>query len=157
MTEIIPTEAIERRIFILRGRKVMLDSDLAGLYDVETKYLVRQVKRNIGRFPPDFMLRLTRAEFLRCHFGTSKRGGRRYPPYMFTEQGIAMLSSVLNSERAIKVNILIMRAFVRLRELIAANKTYLSGHLSLRRNFVVPTSFRIRSCSRVRRVTHSRI
>jgi len=99
----------------------MLDSDLAGLYAVETKQLNRAVKRNIERFPADFMFQLTEDEtaFLRCQSGTSKkeRGGRRYLPYVFTEQGVAMLSSVLTSARAIQVNILIMRVFTRLREL----------------------------------------
>lgn len=102
----------------------MLDSDLAELYGVETKRLLEQVKRNIDRFPADFLYQLTEKEFthLRSQFATSKRGGRRYPPYAFTEQGIAMLSSVLHSERAIKVNITIMRAFVKLRELLLSNK-----------------------------------
>ena len=106
---------IESRIFRIRGRKIILDSDLAMLYGVETKYLTRQVRRNIKRFPGDFMFKLTQAEFLRCQNVTSKRGGRRYLPYAFTEEGVAMLSSVLNSERAIIVNIHIMRAFVNLR------------------------------------------
>ncbi len=108
---------IESIIFQTRGRKVILDSDLANLYEVETKYLTRQVRRNMKRFPEDFMFRLTRNEFLRCQNVTSKRGGRRYLPYAFTEEGVAMLSSVLNSERAIAVNIHIMRAFVNLRRL----------------------------------------
>jgi hypothetical protein len=99
----------------------MLDSDLAGLYGVETKQLNRAVKRNPDRFPADFMFQLTEDEtvFLRCQSGTSKieRGGRRYLPYVFTEQGVAMLSSVLNSSRAIQVNILIMRVFTRLKDL----------------------------------------
>ena len=103
----------------------MFDRDLAGLYGVETKVLNRAVKRNLQRFPPDFMFQLTQdeAESLRCQIGTSNegRGGRRYLPYVFTEQGVAMLSSVLNSERAITVNIEIMRAFVKLRELLASN------------------------------------
>lgn len=108
---------IESRIFQIRGRKVILDSDLAMLYGVETKYLTRQVRRNLKRFPEDFMFRLTQEEFLRCQNVTSKRGGRRYLPYAFTEEGVAMLSSVLNSERAILVNIHIMRAFVNLRRI----------------------------------------
>lgn len=102
----------------------MLDSDLAALYQVETKLLNRAVKRNIKRFPPDFMFRLNSEESdsLRFQFGTSKaRGGRRYRPYVFTEQGVAMLSSVLNSDRAVNVNIEIMRAFVRLRRMLSAN------------------------------------
>lgn len=120
---IVPTEQIENRIYLLRGQRVMLDDDLAILYEVETKVLNRSVKRNLRRFPEDFMFQLSTKEFesLRCQFGTSKRGGRRYPPYAFTEQGVAMLSSVLNSRRAIQVNIEIMRAFVRLRQMLSSN------------------------------------
>jgi hypothetical protein len=121
----IPVERIERSILFLRGQKVMLDADLAALYGVETRRLVEAVKRNIGRFPADFMFQLTREEFdiLRSQFATSSSwGGRRYTPYAFTEQGVAMLSSVLHSERAIQVNVAIMRAFVRLREMLASNK-----------------------------------
>lgn len=111
--------SIESRIFQIRGKKVMLDKDLAFLYSVETKVLIQAVKRNIRRFPEDFMFQLTKEEFnsLRSQFVTSKRGGTRYLPYAFTEQGVAMLSSVLNSERAILVNIHIMRAFVNLRRI----------------------------------------
>ena len=121
---VVPVERIESRIFLVRGEKVMMDSDLAKLYGVETKMLLRAVKRNIGRFPSDFMIQLSKEEFenLRFHFGTSSQwGGRRYPPYVFTEQGVAMLSSVLTSERAVKVNIEIMRAFVKLRQMLASN------------------------------------
>src|SRR5205807_6173053 len=104
----------------------MLDRDLAKLYEVPTKRLNEQVRRNLRRFPEDFMFQLTReeADALRSQFATSKpnRGGRRYRPYAFTEQGVAMLSSVLNSDRAIEVNIVIMRAFVRLREILATHK-----------------------------------
>jgi hypothetical protein len=111
--------SIEKRIFEVRGRQVMLDEDLADLYGVETKRLIQQVKRNLKRFPEDFMLRLTKAEAeaLRSQIATSNdgRGGRRYAPYVFTEQGVAMLSGVLRSDRAIAVNIEIMRAFVELR------------------------------------------
>ena len=110
---------IENKIFQIRGKKVMLDRNLAKLYGVETKQLTRQVRRNSKRFPEDFMFELTRREyqdFLRCQFGTLKRGKHsKYLPYAFTEQGVAMLSSVLNSERAIIVNVQIMRAFVNLR------------------------------------------
>ncbi|MEK7850310.1 MAG: ORF6N domain-containing protein [Deltaproteobacteria bacterium] len=117
---------MERSILLIRGQKVMLDSDLAELYDVETKVLIQAVKRNIDRFPSDFMFQLTNQEVigLRSQFVTSKpgRGGRRYPPYAFTEQGVTMLSSILKSKKAIEVNILIMRAFVKLREMIASNK-----------------------------------
>ena len=123
---IVPIERIKQSIYVIRRHKVMLDSDLAMLYGVETKALVRAVKRNIERFPPDFMFQLSKSEnesFLRCQIGTSKegRGGRRYLPYVFTEQGVAMLSSVLRSRRAIEVNIAIMRTFVKLRELLASN------------------------------------
>jgi hypothetical protein len=108
---------IEQRIFLIRGQRVMIDSDLAGLYDVETKAFNRAVRRQIFRFPPDFMFQLTSAEWdnLRSQNAISSWGGRRYLPLAFTEQGVAMLSSVLSSERAIEVNIAIMRAFVKLR------------------------------------------
>ena len=125
MKALVPIELIEKKILVIRGEKVMLDADLAELYGVETKMLMRAIKRNIDRFPADFMIQLDKEEFenLRFHFGTSSQwGGRRYLPYVFTEQGVAMLSSVLNSERAIKVNIEIMRAFVKLREMIASHK-----------------------------------
>ena len=125
MKAVIPVEMIEKKILLIRGDKVMLDADLAELYGVETKILVRAIKRNVDRFPSDFMIQLNKEEFenLRFQFGTSSRwGGRRYLPYAFTEQGVAMLSSVLNSDRAIKVNIEIMRAFVSLRQLLASNK-----------------------------------
>ena len=116
---------IERRIFLVRGQKVMLDADLAALYRVPTKSLNLAVKRNVERFPEDFTFQLTDDEVagLRFHFETSKRGrgGRRYLPYAFTEQGVAMLSSVLRSSRAVQVNIAIMRTFVRLRELLLSN------------------------------------
>jgi hypothetical protein len=121
---LIPTERIEKAILLLRRQKVMLDADLAALYGVETKMLVRAVKRNINRFPTDFMFQLSKKEFdnLRFHFGTSSYwGGRRYRPYAFTEQGVAMLSSVLHSQRAIQVNIEIMRAFIRLRQMLASH------------------------------------
>src|SRR5437867_9033050 len=125
--QLIPSETIERRILLIRGHKVMLDNDLAQLYGVETFNLNKAVKRNLGRFPADFMFQLTKPEFKRLTFqtGISKsrgRGGRRTPPYAFTEQGVAMLSSVLNSKRAVQVNIVIIRAFVRLREILATHK-----------------------------------
>jgi hypothetical protein len=117
---------IERRIYQIRGHKVMLDADLAELYGVPTKVFNQQVSRNRDRFPADFMLQLTAGEdhALRSQFVTSKtgRGGRRYAPYAFTQEGVAMLSSVLHSQRAVQVNIGIMRAFVRLRELLATHK-----------------------------------
>jgi hypothetical protein len=119
-------DQISQSILILRGHKVLLDADLAQLYGVATKVLVQAVKRNIERFPEDFMLRLAVEEWqhLRSQIVTSNpiRGGRRYPPYAFTEQGVAMLSSVLSSPEAIAVNIQIMRAFVHLRELLTSNK-----------------------------------
>jgi hypothetical protein len=120
---IIPTERIRNSILLIRGHKVILDRDLASMYGVETKALKRAVKRNIERFPSDFMFQLTKKEFeiLRCQFGTSSWGGTRYPPYAFTEQGVAMLSSVLRSKRAVAVNIAIMRTFVNLRQILAGN------------------------------------
>ncbi len=121
---LIPVEQIERSILVIRGQKVILDKDLALLYGVETKFLVRAVKRNFDRFPSDFMFQLSSEEFdhLRCQLGTSSsRGGRRYAPYAFTEQGVAMLSSVLRSSRAVSVNIEIMRAFVRLRQMLSSH------------------------------------
>ena len=123
--DLIPGGRIEKAIYLIRGEKVMLDRDLASLYEVETGALNRAVKRNLQRFPQDFMFQLTTEEsdILRCQIGISKRGrgGRRFLPYVFTEQGVAMLSSVLNSERAILVNIEIMRAFVKLRQMLASN------------------------------------
>jgi len=131
MDTIITGEIIERKILLIRGQKVMLDIDLAELYGVEVKQLKRQVRRNIDRFPADFMLQLSKDEYdpLRRHFGTLKRGEHsKYLPYVFTEQGVAMLSSVLNSKRAVQVNIAIMRAFVKLREMITSHKD-LAGRL----------------------------
>jgi len=124
MKELIPSEVIENKIYLIRGQKVMIDIDLARLYGVELKRLNEQVRRNIRRFPVDFMFQLTTNEFnkLRSHFATTKYRMRRYMPYAFTEQGVAMLSSALNSERAIDVNIAIMRAFVRLRRVLATHK-----------------------------------
>ncbi len=139
--ELIIEEKIEGLIITIRGLKVILDSDLASLYGVDTKQFNRAVKRNFDRFPSDFMFQLTIEEFesLRCQFGTSKKnqnlisqtviskgkGGRRYLPYAFTEYGVAMLSSVLNSERAIKVNIEIMRIFGKLRQIISTHEDLL--------------------------------
>ena len=120
---IVATDRIAAAIQIIRGQRVMLDRDLAELYGVATKVLIQAVKRNADRFPGDFMFQLTEQEFnnLRSQIVTSSWGGRRYPPFAFTEQGVSMLSSVLRSERAIHVNIEIMRAFVRLRQLLASN------------------------------------
>jgi hypothetical protein len=122
--EIIPVDLIARSIHLLRGQKVMLDFDLAALYRVATGALNRAVKRNRERFPADFMfqLRAEEARNLRCQSGISSWGGRRDNPYAFTEQGVAMLSSVLRSERAVKVNIAIMRAFVKLRGILETNR-----------------------------------
>ncbi|HJP95236.1 MAG TPA: ORF6N domain-containing protein [Pyrinomonadaceae bacterium] len=133
----VTVELIERKIYLIRGQKVMIDFDLAELYGVATKRLNERVSRNEKRFPRDFMFRLTKeeTESLRSQFATSKpdlrsqfvisntgRGGRRYLPHAFTEQGVAMLSTVLNSEQAIGVNIAIMRAFVRLRQMLETNE-----------------------------------
>jgi hypothetical protein len=117
---------VERRIYLIRGYKVLLDEDLAELYDVPTKHLNQQVRRNRKRFPNDFMFQLTKeeTEILRSQIAISRstHGGRRSLPYVFTEHGVAMLSSVLNSDRAIEVNITIMRAFIRLRQLLESNQ-----------------------------------
>jgi len=121
----VPVELVARRIVVIRGQRVMFDSDLAELYQVQTKNLNRAVKRNDSRFPADFKFQLTEEEVesLRRQNGASNgRGGRRYLPFVFTELGVAMLSSVLNSARAVQMNITIMRAFVRLREVVAGNR-----------------------------------
>jgi hypothetical protein len=129
---LVPPDRVTQAILLVRGQKVILDGDLANLYEVETKALNRAVRRNLDRFPEDFMFQLTTEEFtnlrfqsgtsnLRSQSGTSRWGGRRYRPYAFTEQGVAMLSSVLHSARAIRVNIEIMRAFVRLRQMLATH------------------------------------
>jgi alpha-ketoglutarate-dependent taurine dioxygenase len=125
--QIIPPQRIEKSIFLIRGQKVMLDADLAELYQVSTKVLNQAVKRNEDRFPTDFMFQLTPEEFtaLRSQIVTLESGRgrhRKYLPHAFTEQGVAMLSSVLRSKRAVSVNIEIMRAFVRLREILATHK-----------------------------------
>ena len=140
MSQLVPIERIEQKIFLLRGQKVMLDSDLAELYGVNTKVLNQAVKRNRERFPEDFMFQLTpeEAQNLKFHFGTSSsepglrsqnvtlkhgRGQhRKYLPFVFTEQGVAMLSSVLKSRRAALVNVAIMRAFVKLRQMLASHR-----------------------------------
>ena len=119
----VPIEKIQNRILLIRGHKVMLSPDLAELYGVQAKVLIQAVKRNINRFPPDFMFQLSEEEFsnLRSQIVTANWGKIRYPPYAFTEQGVAMLSSVLRSERAVRVNIEIMRAFVRLRRMLSSH------------------------------------
>ena len=121
---IVPEEVIVTKIYFVRGMKVMLDRDLAELYQVETKQLKRQVKRNLDRFPEDFMFELTKNEydFLRSQIGTLKRGAHpKYLPIVFTEQGVSMLSSVLNSKQAINVNIQIMRIFTKVRQMLTDN------------------------------------
>ncbi len=125
ITDLIPQGVIENKILLLRGKKVMLDRDIAMLYGISTGNLNKAVKRNIERFPDDFMLQLTKDEekSLRFHFGSLKRGQHaKYLPYAFTELGVAMFSSVLHSKKAILVNIAIMRFFVRLKEIISAHK-----------------------------------
>ncbi len=133
---LIPSEKIINKIYLIRNKKIMFDKDLAKLYDVKTKALKQQVKRNLDRFPEDFMFELSEKEFknwknkildqnnssLRSQIVTSKRGGSRYLPYVFTEQGVAMLSSVLKSKKAIQVNIQIIRTFTKLREILLTHK-----------------------------------
>lgn len=134
------TDLIEIRnlIYEIRGQKVMLDSDLAKLYEVETKYLNRAVKRNIQRFPDEFMFQLTKSEWesLRCQFVTFKNDVRKYLPYVFTEQGVAMLSSVLNSEQAIQINIRIMKTFVAMRKLAIEHKDLQEQITELKQYFI---------------------
>lgn len=125
MSNLIPVERIESKILLIRGQKVMLDRDLARLYGVETFNLNKAVKRNPGRFPTDFMFQLSKEEYkaLRFQFGMLERGRySKYLPYAFTEHGVAMLSSVLHSERAIMVNIAIMRAFVKIKQVLSTHK-----------------------------------
>lgn len=121
---VITPTSLARQIYVIRGQRVMFDSDLAVLYGVPTKQLKRAVQRNIERFPEDFMFNLTSQEVinLRCQIGTSSWGGGRYIPFVFTEHGVAMLSSVLRSKKAVQINIRIIRAFVQLRDLLASNK-----------------------------------
>jgi hypothetical protein len=140
-----PSERIERAILLIRGQKVMLDSDLAALYGVPTRRLNEQVRRNRDRFPSDFMFELTAPETsaLRSQIATSNtgRGGRRYAPLAFTEQGVAMLSSVLRSGRAVQVNIEIMRTFVKLRQVLATHKDLARKLEALERKY--DTQFRV--------------
>jgi len=138
MATLIPVESIVDKIILLRGEKVLIDRDLAELYDVETKQLKRAVRRNINRFPEDFMFQLTKEEYrsLRSQFGTLKKGAHsKYPPMAFTEQGVAMLSSVLNSDRAIEVNIAIMRAFVQLRKTLDSHVEFARKLADLEKRF----------------------
>ncbi|MFA6980359.1 MAG: ORF6N domain-containing protein [Ignavibacteriaceae bacterium] len=124
--QLLPVESVINKILVIRNQKVILDRDLAVLYNVETRTLKQAVRRNIKRFPEDFMFQLTKEEFMNWRsqivMSSSDQKGLRYFPFAFTEQGVAMLSSVLKSERAIEVNILIVRAFVRLREIISTHK-----------------------------------
>ena len=135
----LPVERILKSILVIRGEKAILDADLAGLYGVETGALVRAMKRNTERFPPDFMFQLSDEEWaaLKCQIGISNegRGGRRTAPYAFTEQGVSMLSSVLRSERAIAVNIEIMRAFVQLKRMLATHADLARKIESLERKY----------------------
>ena len=135
--EILPRDRIDRAIYLIRGDKVILDQDLAVLYEVETKALVQSVKRNRSRFPTDFMFQLSDAEFeeLKSRIVTSNRSGRRTRPYAFTKHGVAMLSGVLRSRRAILVNIEIMRAFVRLRRLLLSQEALAHKLESLERRY----------------------
>ena len=134
---LVPVSRIENAIFMIRDEKVMLDKDLATMYGVETKVLVQAVKRNIDRFPQDFMFQLNNNEFknLRSQIVTSSWGGRRTAPYAFTEQGIAMLSSVLRSKRAVLVNIEIMRTFVKLRRILSTHSELARKLASLERKY----------------------
>ena len=148
MAKLISVEVIATKILEVRGKRVMFDADLARLYDVSTKVLNQAVKRNIERFPEDFMFRLTweEAHFLRSQFVTLKKEGEfesskrgkhiKYLPYVFTQEGVAMLSSVLNSRRAIRVNILIMRAFVKLKELLLTHRDLAVKIEALERKYV---------------------
>ena len=131
----IPEKTIINKIYVIRGSKVMIDRDLAELYEVETKVLKRAVRRNILRFPEDFMFELSDEELLnlRCQFGTSSWGGVRYAPMAFTELGVAMLSSVLKSDRAIMVNILIIRIFTKIRDLVSTHHEILEKLKQLER------------------------
>jgi len=153
LNEQILSKITEKRIFMIRGQRVMIDSDLADLYQVKTKELNKSMKRNSERFPTEFMFQITPEEFesLRFQIGTSKiegRGGRRTPPFVFTEQGVAMLSSILKSSLAIQVNIVIIKTFVRLRQIVGNNQEILkrlgdlekeSSHHKLRINEVFQT------------------
>ena len=129
-------KVITNKIFLIRGLRVMLDFDLSEMYEIETKQLKRQVKRNRQRFPKDFMFELTQKEFenLRCQFGTSRWGGSRYRPMAFTQMGVSMLSSILNSNTAIEINIRIMRVFNRVSELLLSHKDILIKLQQLEKN-----------------------
>lgn len=161
MKELIPVEIIESKIYLFRGHKVMLDRELAELYMVPTRVLLQAVKRNIQCFPEDFMFQLDNDEFmnLRSQIVTSSsgHGGRRYLPYVFTEQGVAMLSSVLNSERAVQVNIAIMRTFVKLRQMLSSNAEMARKLEALKRNMTRNLRLSLmRSASLWRRLSRKR-
>ncbi len=138
-TSLIPIEIIERKIYLIRGMKVMLDSDLALLYGVSAKRLNEQVKRNLKRFPLDFMFRLSETETkkvdsLRSQIATLKRGqNRKYLPYVFTEHGVTMLASVLNSEKAVEISIYVVRAFIKLREILTTHKNLIKEFEKMKR------------------------
>ena len=154
----VAAERVGQFILIIRRQRVLLDEDLAALYGVETRSLVQAVKRNPERFPPDFMFELSAAEWaaLRSQSVTSKpgRGGRRYAPYAFTEQGVAMLSSVLNSDRAIAVNIEIMRSFVRIRKLLEVDKSLARKFDRLERKFESHDQAIVGILSAIRQLMH---
>jgi hypothetical protein len=134
-TEAISAQGLAGRILVIRGQRVLLDSDLAELYEVETKRFNEQVRRNLNRFPPDFMFSLTQAEFesLRSQIATSNRGGRRYLPMAFTEHGAIMAASVLNSDRAVQMSVYVVRAFVQLRAVLLDHKALADKLASLER------------------------
>lgn len=160
-TALAPVERIANSILILRGHRVLLDADLAALYGVGTKVLLQSVKRNVERFPDDFMLQLTAEEWaaLRSQSVTSTeaRGGRRYAPYAFTEHGVAMLSSVLKSPRAIAVNIEIVRAFVRMRELLSSNKELVQKLAELERKMSTHDQATVGILKTIRELMHSSV
>ena len=151
---VVPVEIIQSKIYLVRGHKVMFDKDLAEMYGVPTKSLNLAVKRNLTRFPKDFMFRITvnEAANLRFQIETSSWGGRRYVPYVFTQEGVAMLSGVLNSERAVQVNVQIMRVFVKLRELILSHKDLARKIEDLERKFGDHDAKIIRLFNEIRRL-----
>ncbi len=134
--QLIPAEVIENKIYIIRGQKVMLDSDLARLYQVETKGLVQAVKRNRARFPNDFMFQVSQkeAELMRSQIVTASKRNTRYTPYVFTEHGVTMLASILKSKRAVETSILIVRAFIKLREMLQSHKDVLQEIEKIKRD-----------------------
>ncbi len=155
---LLPYEVVERCILFIRKQRVMLDSDLAALYGVETKAFNRAIKRNLNRFPPDFMFQLTDEEFdhLRYHFGTSRWGGRRYRPYAFTEHGAIMAASVQNTPRAVQMSVFVVRAFIRLRDLLAGNKTLASKLAEHERKLITHDRQIVRIVEAIRQLTPAR-